>query len=69
MQVELLIELECAIVVLPILREKAEQPLLGQLGAAVFSLLVFTLVAALGERGAGSRFGVVLALTGRASLS
>ena len=40
MEIETLIELKCAIIVLPVLAKEFEEPLVGQLVATVLILLV-----------------------------
>ena len=69
MEVECLIELKCAIVVLPVLGEEIEEPLSGQLGGAVVLLSLTGGVFTLGEGHGGDRLRVVHALTRGASFS
>ena len=60
-EIELLVELECAVVVLPVLAEELQEPLLCDLGAAII-ILVLALVGSLREGLARDRLGIVDAL-------
>ena len=60
-EIELLVELECAVVVLPVLAEELQEPLLSDLGAAII-ILVLALVGSLREGLARDRLGIVDAL-------
>ena len=46
-EIELLVELECAVVVLPVLAEEGQEPLLCDLRAAIILILVLALVGSL----------------------